>query len=295
MSQGSSRSNTPQLEHAFEEAKTTAERESDAVFTIERLLQRLLEEPEVRSALATNDVDVQALSSELTSYLQGVRKTDTGFSMVTDSKVRNVLQSIVVRRHVEGINRATSSLDVLAAIVGQGNSFAAERLSAYGFTAETAIDLADAHYVASGRANEAELQQTKAKLALLPKQGQTRSETMPDSAQGAAKLNATSTADYKIVVVSRDAMSEAQFKGAISADGSLTLLVETTPFEIDFLASEIVALFETVSDGEGISVELLATQSDGTVKIVSGFGGQSGAILKNRKDLNQLWTSGYLR
>ena len=90
MSLGSSRSHTPQFERVFEEAHAKATLEGDAVFTVERLLQRLVDEPEVESALATESVDVRALSIELTTHLREVRKTEEGFSMVMDSKVREV-------------------------------------------------------------------------------------------------------------------------------------------------------------------------------------------------------------
>jgi hypothetical protein len=67
------------------------------------------------------------------------------------------------------------------------------------------------------------------------------------------------------------------FKGAISANGSLNLVIETTPFAVTFPASEIIAVFESVNGREGISVNLFARQTDGSEKKIGGFAAQSQA------------------
>lgn len=295
MSSSSSRSNTPAFERAFEDAHTASTESYDAVFTIERLLQRLLLEPEVASALDESGVDAKVLSSELAAYLQDLRKAKAGFATETDPNLRSMLQSTLVLWQIEGIRRSLSSLDVLAAIVRQGGSFAAERLSAYGFTADAATELADSYHASTAQKAETEFRQTKEKIVALSAQQPQEPRNVFRDAPENADASASSIANYRITVVSRDPMDEVQFKGAISADGCLSLLVETTPFEITFAASEIIAVFESVNSREGIAVELLAMQTDETEKRIGGFGGESGAILKNQTDLSGLWSSGYLR
>lgn len=295
MSSGSSRSSTPEFERAIEEALVAAKEANDAVFTVERLFQRLLEEPEVVTALSEADVDIDVLASELDAYLTGLRKTDAGFTTITDPKLRGVLQSTHVLWHVAGVRRVLSSMDVLAAIVRQGDSFAADLLIAYGLSAQQAADLADAYHIETGRQRELELQETQEKLAAL---ANTQAQTLKFSTGTTSTAVATpmiSVAEYRLTVVSRDPVDDVQFKGAISADGSLNLLIETTPFETTFLGSEVIALFESASGDGGISVTLFAIQSDGTEKNVGGFGGQSGVILESARDLDNLRRSGYLR
>lgn len=295
MTGGSSRSETLELERVFEDANAVANAEKDALFTIERLLQRLLKEPEVHAALSSHGIDVQALSSEIDTYLLKLRRVREGFASVTDPKLRRVIQSTMVPPQAGDARRLLSSLDVLAAIMRKENSFAADRLVAYGLKMESAANLAEADYTANRLEAEAELQQTKQKIMELAQQQPHQLKMVSGDALGDRETQGPVIADYRITVMSRDPIIEAQFKGAISASGALKLLVEETPFAFEFSASEIIAIFESVTVGDGISVALFAKQSDGTETKIGGFGGQSGVVLQDRKDLSSLWQSGYLR
>ena len=263
--------------------------EKDAVFTLERLLQRLLDEPEVREVLGAEGVDLAVLASEVDAYLQGLRKTDDAPSRVTDPKVSRVLQSVIVLEQMSGSRRPLSSLDVLAGIVRAQDFYAAERLLAFGFGPEIAKERADAHYVAAGEEAKADLQRTQQALAVLA----AKPSAGPPVAQEGD--TATGVPDYRITVVSRDPKTEVMFKGAISADGYLRLLIESTPFELRFSASEIIALFESVTDGESIAVKLFSIQEDGTTQQAGGFGGQSGVIFESPQREDGSQKSGYLR
>ena len=77
--------------------------------------------------------------------------------------------------------------------------------------------------------------------------------------------------------------SNIAFKAAISRNGQLDFYVEETPFEIEFVASTIVALFETVEAGGRIKVELI-TDVEGQQLPVSGFTGSSGAVFRDRRN-----------
>ena len=295
MAGGSSPSSTPEFERALEEALLSAKEAKDAVFTIERLFRRLLEEPEVVAALSSADVDVDVLASELDSYLMGLRKTDEGFATITDPKLRSMLQSTRALWHIAGIRRVYSSMDALAAIVRQGDSFAADRLVAYGISVQQAAELADAYYAEAGRQAEMDLKAIQEKVAALAERQAQTLEFAVGSTPTAADGPTISVGKYRLTVVSRDPVNDVQFKGAVSANGSLKLLIETTPFEWTFLGSEIIALFESITSGEGISATLFAIQSDGSEKSVGGFGGESGVIMESARDLDNLRRSGYLR
>jgi hypothetical protein len=70
------------------------------------------------------------------------------------------------------------------------------------------------------------------------------------------------------------------FKAAVSHDGRLDLYIEETPYEIEFLASKLAVLFETVEGGTRLKVELV-TEVSGQPRVVDGFGGSSGAIFED--------------
>ncbi len=70
------------------------------------------------------------------------------------------------------------------------------------------------------------------------------------------------------------------FKAALSRNGILDLYVEETPFEIEFVASTVVGLFEAVEGGDRLKVQLI-TELEGEERVVSGFGGSAGAIFQD--------------
>jgi hypothetical protein len=80
-----------------------------------------------------------------------------------------------------------------------------------------------------------------------------------------------------------DSDAPVQFKAAVSHDGFLNLYVEETPFETEFVAVTVVALFEAVDAGGRLEVELL-TELEGEQRTVSGFTAASGAIFQDPRD-----------
>ncbi len=89
---------------------------------------------------------------------------------------------------------------------------------------------------------------------------------------------------YTLRVISEDGVGATQFKAAVSHDGRLDLYIESTPFETEFLASRVVALFEAI-DGDGRLRVQLITEVDGQNRPVAGVGGRAGAIFDDRDSL----------
>lgn len=290
MTGSSSRTFTPEFDWAFSEALGIAADEGDGVLTLERFLLRLLEEPEVNGALTQSGVDLVALRGDLIAFVQGVPKSDDGFSDLPDAKLTQVLRSTAVLLHSDGArnNHVISSLDFLAAIMRQGESMASDWLTSAGFTLEQATEIAQADSVSNRQQTERELKDTKARLNAFPVHSDgafLSGHLVPtrESVDSDAPTN-----HYRITVESREADEEVEFKAAVWAGSSLQLLVESTPFEHEFVAREVIALFESVNNRQGISAALYATQSDGSEKKIGGFGGESGVILKNQLDLGNL-------
>ena len=183
-------------------------------------------------------------------------------------------------------NKRISGLDILSVIVEQNDSYAATVLTQQGFTVDVATDAEMEHFVEeTQRANE-ELGDLRAKISRDP-----GPEHVISIAQGNADTHTTSqvrTLTYQLRVASRDSDAQVEFKGAISQDGRLKLLIETTPFEFSFVARRVVALLEAVSGQKGISAKLIVKHEDGSETSAGGFVGQSGAIFQDPRDLSRL-------
>ena len=88
---------------------------------------------------------------------------------------------------------------------------------------------------------------------------------------------------YRIVVASPQPRCEVRFKGALGQNGELDLIETVTPFEKDFVAWKVVAMFESLERDLPISVSLFSfdeTSSQPSMKI-GGFTGSHGGIVKN--------------
>ncbi|EAQ98780.2 hypothetical protein KT71_09142 [Congregibacter litoralis KT71] len=291
MASGGGRSAEPQLERAIEAAAYQASVAGDITLSVERITQNLLSDDDVRAELERASVDVPAVLHQLEMYLDAQPKSEQGRRADPDPKVRELLRNKTMNLRSEEQRRVMSCLDVLAAIMEQNDSFASETLLDAGYSQERAREAAIGHFAAQQKKADTELRDIQAKISAV------ESEKKPQWVAGSPGSESLQEdprlmQQYRLVVTSRNAESEVAFKGAVSQDGQLTLLVENTPFELELLATRFIALLEVASGKEGISAELFLRQDDGNERKVGGFGGMSGAILEDRRDNAAYWKSG---
>lgn len=291
MSTGGSRSAEPALELVFEDAAHRAMVDRDISFSVDRVALSLLSNADVEAELTRAGVDSVVVSQRLEVHLGAQTKSEAGFRAPTDPNLRAVLHTIIVKHFSQKRQRLMSSLDVLAVIMEQNDSFAADTLRDYGYTPETSLETANTHFAVAQQKDADDLRAIKDKLsaalrsnapywAVGPRQKETEED--PHTMQ-----------HYRIVVTSRDSKNEVEFKGAVSQDGAVTLLIEETPFEFEFLATQVIAVFDALSGKEGISAEIFLRQLDGTERTMGRFGGHSGALLEDRRDRAAQWRSGH--
>lgn len=86
--------------------------------------------------------------------------------------------------------------------------------------------------------------------------------------------------EMKIVVSSMDKDRQVRFKGAVGHGGGLDLVESTTPYELQFSAKRVIALFESLDTDRSIMVELFGDfgQPNAADKPVSSFWGRGGGI-----------------
>jgi hypothetical protein len=221
--------------------------------------------------------------------LREQEKREDGTPLEQDSGLQLALQRMVIR-HMVSTNKRISSLDILSAIVEQNDSYAATVLTQQGFTTDEATDAATEHCVEETQRTNEEMGDLRAKIAK-----NSESESAISIVRGsteAARSSEHSILTYKLRVTSREPNTEVEFKGAISQDGRLKLMIETTPYEIEFVSARVVALLEAVSGSKGISAKLVVQHEDGSETSAGGFGGESGAIFRDSRDHLPQWKSG---
>jgi neural Wiskott-Aldrich syndrome protein len=111
-----------------------------AEVTLEHMLLALCDDPDAILVLAASNVNVEELTSEVTTQLAALpsrpHATDVEFAVAAD--MRRILEAAAAAAR-GGRRREINGAIVLAAIVGDGKSAAAQVLSALGLTFECAI------------------------------------------------------------------------------------------------------------------------------------------------------------
>jgi antitoxin component of RelBE/YafQ-DinJ toxin-antitoxin module len=111
-----------------------------AEVTLEHMLLALCDDPDAILVLAASNVNVEELTSEVTTQLAALpsrpHATDVEFAVAAD--MRRILEAAAAAAR-GGRRREINGAIVLAAIVGDGKSAAAQVLSALGLTFEGAI------------------------------------------------------------------------------------------------------------------------------------------------------------
>jgi hypothetical protein len=271
------------LERAFDLARQTGR----ASPTVEQLLLALLDDDSVRSVLVGKFIDAVSVRAVLTQYVAAQPRIEPTADdpLGRDPKTTHVLQRALLKSVAD--NRHPLPTDLLVAIVVEGDSFAAEALVAHGLTVDSATNAAVERYIAVQKEHEQRLADMRARIAAQssPANSRLNQVSLGTSASGPV------VAKSYTLRVSHRGPAPLRFKGALSYDGALDLYIESTPFEIRFAARQIVALFEAVDNGS-LDVELI-TELDGVERVVSGFGGEAGAIFEDSYDRNR--QSGILR
>ena len=279
---------SPDVEMAFERALAAAKARSAAALTTEQVVIELLDEETVAELLSSASVDVNALRADLKGHLGPVAE-NVGEKPKPDQPLQNAMQRAVMKSLTSNKKGAVGA-DLIVAILVEGDSYSAEMLQKYGLSVESVENVNLERYLKrskDGAKRRAEMQEkartqrertvgsistdTKTRLAVRSK---------PEGHGTRQKDDGHKT--YILRIVSDDDESDRiTFKAALSRNGILDLYVEETPFEIEFVASTIVGLFEAVEGGDRLKVQLI-TETDGQQKSVSGFSGSAGAIFEDR-------------
>lgn len=286
----------PAVELALEHAQARARSTRSPVVTTEHALIELLEEDTARELLSVADVDLDALRADLQEALGS---DSPGAPAASEPRASNGLQDVLRRAVVAALasgSRGASGADVIVAILVEGESEASRLLSKHGLTTQAAENEKIEQYLRRSKQQAEHLAIVAAQARLhrestagihskghhlttlgVPSKENTGTDSATRGDQSAHK-------SFLLRISSNDQdRSRIPFKAALSRNGLLDLYVEHTPFEVEFVASTVVGLFEAVEAGDRLTVQLI-TEVEGEERVVSGFGGAAGAIFRDARD-----------
>jgi hypothetical protein len=285
MAGGTVNTSSSDLEFAFQRATEMAQARGRERPTLEHVLLFLLDDRSVREMLANQYVDSQAIRSSLLYQLEATTaEAQTADASGADPALQNVMRRAFLKNMVSN-KREVGAADVMAAILVEGNSYAAQVLSERGLTVEEAENEALNNYFATQAEQALQLEETQKRIGR-EREAQSQSGAVSSIASVASSgaRAASGPRPYTLRVISEGSEKEIRFKAAVSHDGRLDLYIERTPFEIDFLASRVAALFEAIDSGDRLKVELI-TEMDRERRPIAGFGGSAGAIFEDQNSL----------
>ncbi len=132
---------SPYLVATLKRAAGYAEAQSHLEVTLEHLLLALAEDPEATVVLKSSDVDLVQLVSDVSGYLGRIEERQapgTNGPVMISQDLRRILEAAAAAAS-QGRRREINGAIVLAAIVGDGKSTAANILRTQGLTFEQAI------------------------------------------------------------------------------------------------------------------------------------------------------------
>ncbi len=276
---------------ALERASELARESGRQAPTVEQVLLALLDDDSVRNVLVGQSVDVVSVRAAVSQYVatQAPIEPTADDPFGRDPKMTHVLQRAMLKAVAD--NRHPLSTDLLAAIVVEGDSFAARTLAEHGLTVDEATNAAVEQYIATQKSYERQFAELRERVAAQSAEAnQSQASQMSLGSAVGVSDGPVVAKSYTLRVGSRGP-APLRFKGAVSHDGALDLYVESTPFEVRFTARQIVALFEAVDRGS-LNVELL-TELNGVERVVKSFGGEAGAVFEDQYERNRL--TGILR
>jgi hypothetical protein len=128
------------LIQSYGRAKHFARAESHRAVLLEHLLLGLTEDPDATRVLRVCNVDMARLSADLSAYIRGLpenMRAELGTEPPPDTKIIQVIEAASQAAHQT--RRGVDGAIVLAAIVGDAKSPAADLLRQHGMSFETAI------------------------------------------------------------------------------------------------------------------------------------------------------------
>lgn len=132
---------SPYLTATLTRAADYATAQSHREVTLEHLLLALAEDPEATVVLKSSNIDLARLSAEVSDYLgrsDDRLDPESGQTIAISSDLRRILEAAAAAAR-QGRRREINGAIVLAAIVGDGRSTAANLLRVQGLTFEEAI------------------------------------------------------------------------------------------------------------------------------------------------------------
>lgn len=132
---------SPFLTATLARAADYATARGHAEVSVEHLLLALTEDPEASVVLKTSDVDMARLSSDVAEFIGRIEERQAGVAggaVAISQELRRILEAAAAAAQ-QGRRREINGAIVLAAIVGDGKSAAAQVLRAQGLTFEAAI------------------------------------------------------------------------------------------------------------------------------------------------------------
>lgn len=256
-----------EVEFAVEQARMLAE-DNGTELSVDFFLYALLDDRAVRSFLKQAQVNVVRLSNELEGQLSQARHEDPEIK-------REALRAVlgVAKLSADQLGKKFPTVeDYVGAILLDGSSNAAAALRSQGLTAERALEIAAQIHA------EQEAERERARAELERKLSDARSRGVDDASEVRTFTDSPrhGARRYVMRVEGETADKQVQFKAAISRDGFLELLIEETPFEIEFVASKLAILIDSVESSR-LNAELFVQTDSGRMKSGS-FGGESGAF-----------------
>lgn len=289
----------PAVKIALERAQAKARARSEPSLTTEQVLIELLEEETAVALLSSENVDVDVLRADL---VESVSSDTSTAPAGAEPRAVEPLQSAMRRAVITALasnSKGASGADIVVAILVEGETRAAQLLRKYGLAIHSAENTKLEQYIHRNKEQAkrlAEMQertrsQREQTAGAISKSSHTAQLAVRSKANAGGKEEGEDNSAHKsyLLRISGDDQDRAHilFKAALSRNGILDLYIEQTPFEIEFIASTVVGLFEAVEAGDRLKVQLI-TEIEGQERVVSGFGGSAGAIFSDsRRRLEQ--------
>ena len=284
-SSGGGNASSAEVNLAIEQASKAAQLRGYAAPTLELILLALLDRISVQEILAAHDADTKSLRAALVSHIDAnIPPAPANSLLDVETDLQRVLSRAAMKSYLNSRKHITEA-DILEAILVEQTSFAAKTLRDHGLTLKTVESQIVEKYLVEQQEEASRLNQLLKKMEEhKASAGKTQDS---DSARiekysGQAKNKDAGIKSYLLRVTSN---KPANFKAAISCDGHLDLYIEETPFEAEFLAERLAALFDTIAGGVRLRVELI-TDIDGQPHVTAAFEGQCGAIFEDPSEFN---------
>jgi hypothetical protein len=132
---------TRELDLTLDRALSLAKERKHEFATLEHLLLALLGDPDASTVMKANEIDVQALRQAAIAYIDEKLKTWVMISDERDTTPTVAFRRVVHLATVRSLKRATSGLDVLAAMFREAESPAVWLLKEQGMSQEKVLNI----------------------------------------------------------------------------------------------------------------------------------------------------------